>query len=190
MQHEQYQIRAEKRARLLREGNDPYPVELPVTSSIKEVRAKYVDLEAGEETDDIVGLVGRVIFSRNTGKLCFVTLQDGEGETLQVMLSAREVGPENLEAYKADVDLGDIMFAHGRVISSRRGELSVMAAPGKGKKFPRGRWAQRRYALCQKSSKLKMARAWSCQKITAFAAATWTSSCVRQRATWFAAVPQ
>ena len=47
MQHEQYQIRAEKRARLLREGNDPYPVELPVTSSIKEVRAKYADLEAG-----------------------------------------------------------------------------------------------------------------------------------------------
>ena len=129
-QHEQYQVRAEKRARLLREGTDPYPVELPITSSIKAVREEYADLEAGEETTDIVGLAGRVIFSRNTGKLCFVTLQDGEGETLQVMLSAREVGPESLEAYKTDVDLGDIMFAHGRVISSRRGELSVMAAPG------------------------------------------------------------
>ena len=126
---EQYRIRAEKRERLISQGVQPYPVEVPITSTIKEIREKYSHLEAGEETGDIVGIAGRVIFSRNTGKLCFATLQDGEGNTLQVMLSAREVGMESLAAYKADVDLGDILFAHGQVISSRRGELSVMAAP-------------------------------------------------------------
>ena len=43
------------------------------------------------------------------------------------MLSLAEVGEEALAAWKADVDLGDFVFVHGRVISSRRGELSVLA---------------------------------------------------------------
>lgn len=129
---EQVRIRSDKRTRLLEQGRDPYPAELPVTGTIAGVRAKYAGLEAGEETDDVVGLVGRVVLSRNTGKLCFVTLQDGQGTQLQAMLSAAEVGAESLADYKADVDLGDFLFVQGRVISSRRGELSIMAASGEG----------------------------------------------------------
>jgi lysyl-tRNA synthetase class 2 len=59
--------------------------------------------------------------------LCFATLQDGDGTHLQVMVSLAGVGAEALEAWKADVDLGDIVFVHGEVISSKRGELSVLA---------------------------------------------------------------
>src|SRR5450756_2203592 len=43
------------------------------------------------------------------------------------MLSQAVVGPESLERFKTDVDLGDHLFAHGRIISSRRGELSIFA---------------------------------------------------------------
>jgi lysyl-tRNA synthetase class 2 len=43
------------------------------------------------------------------------------------MISLAGVGADALEAWKADVDLGDIVFVHGEVISSRRGELSVLA---------------------------------------------------------------
>jgi lysyl-tRNA synthetase class 2 len=68
-----------------------------------------------------------VIFARNSGKLCFATLQDGDGTSLQVMISLDKVGQEALDAWKADVDLGDIVYVHGNVISSRRGELSVLA---------------------------------------------------------------
>ena len=124
---EQVRIRAEKRARILAGGTDPYPVTLPITTSIAVVREKYADLAAGEETDDVVGLAGRVMYLRNTGKLCFATLQDGEGRRLQAMLSLAEVGQEALDAFKADVDLGDHLFVRGRVIASRRGELSVFA---------------------------------------------------------------
>lgn len=124
---EQLRVRAEKRRRLLESGIDPYPVQLPITSTIEEVRDKYGNLEAGEETQDIVGVAGRVVLARNAGKLCFATLQDGAGRRLQVMLSAREVGEESLSSYKADVDLGDHLFVSGRVISSKRGELSIMA---------------------------------------------------------------
>ncbi|WP_446719731.1 lysine--tRNA ligase [Isoptericola sp. F-RaC21] len=124
---EQMRVRREKRDRLLEQGVEPYPVSLPVTHSIAEVRAGYEHLEAGQETDDVVGVAGRVVFLRNTGKLCFVTLQDGEGRRLQAMLSLKEVGEERLAAFKTDVDLGDHLFVHGRVGASRRGELSVFA---------------------------------------------------------------
>src|SRR5665647_3633184 len=73
------------------------------------------------------GVAGRVVFLRNTGKLCFVTLQDGEGNRLQAMLSLADIGEERLAAFKSDIDLGDHLFVHGHVGSSRRGELSVFA---------------------------------------------------------------
>ena len=126
---EQVKVRAAKRARLMEAGIPAYPVRLPITTTIKAVREKYAHLEAGEETEDYVGLAGRVILARNGGKLCFATLMDGEGNKIQVMLSAASVGAESLAAYKNDVDLGDHLFVHGRVISSRRGELSIFATP-------------------------------------------------------------
>ncbi|PZR51628.1 lysine--tRNA ligase [Xylanimonas oleitrophica] len=124
---EQLRIRREKRERLLAKGVEAYPVGVPVTHTIAQVRGAYGHLEAGQETDDVAGVAGRVVFLRNTGKLCFVTLQDGEGNRLQAMLSLAEVGEESLAEFKSDVDLGDHLFVHGRIGSSRRGELSVFA---------------------------------------------------------------
>ena len=125
---EQLRIRREKRDRLLAAGIPPYPVSVPRTHSLAQVREQWGHLEQGEETQDVVGVAGRVVFVRNTGKLAFATLQEGVGTRLQVMLSLAEVGEEALAAWKADVDLGDHVFVEGRVISSRRGELSVMAS--------------------------------------------------------------
>nr|WP_306296064.1 lysine--tRNA ligase [Corynebacterium amycolatum] len=120
-------IRREKRDRLLEAGIQPYPVEVPRTHSLKDVREEWGHLEAGEETQDVVTVIGRVMFIRNTGKLCFAALQEGDGTTLQAMLSKAEVGEDALAAWKSDVDMGDFVLITGRVISSRRGELSVMA---------------------------------------------------------------
>ena len=129
---EQTTVRKEKRARLLAAGSDPYPADLVRSHTLLQVREGWGRLEAGEETDDVVQVGGRVVFIRNTGKLAFATLQDGftpgdNGERLQVMLSLAEVGAEALAAWKSDVDLGDHVWVEGRVISSKRGELSVMA---------------------------------------------------------------
>jgi lysyl-tRNA synthetase class 2 len=67
------------------------------------------------------------VFLRNTGKLCFATLQDGAGRRLQAMVALAGVGQDSLDRFKATVDLGDHLFVHGQVISSKRGELSVLA---------------------------------------------------------------
>ena len=129
---EQVQMRVAKRALMLKEGINPYPVKLDITSTIEEVVAKYTDeegkstLEAGAETDDFVGLAGRVLFLRNGGGLCFVQLAAGDGTHIQGMVSKREVGADSLKLYKQLVDLGDHLFLHGRVIASKTGELSIM----------------------------------------------------------------
>ncbi|WP_026927492.1 lysine--tRNA ligase [Granulicoccus phenolivorans] len=126
------QVRRDKRDRLITEGRYPYPVQVPRTHTLRAVRAQWGELAAGEETDQVVSVAGRVVFIRNTGKLCFATLQEGftednNGERLQIMLSLAEVGEQRLADWKADVDLGDWVSATGRVIASKRGELSIMA---------------------------------------------------------------
>ena len=124
---EQMRVRRAKYDRLIDDPDRaPFPVNVARTHSLSEIRAAYPDLQAGTETDDEVGVTGRVIFVRNTGKLCFATLREGPVE-LQIMLSRDEIGEQALSDWKADVDLGDLVFVTGRVISSRRGELSVLA---------------------------------------------------------------
>ncbi|GGU25938.1 lysine--tRNA ligase [Nocardioides albus] len=127
--NEQMLVRREKRERLLAEKKKAYAIGVGRTHTLAEVREAYEDkLEAGEETQDVVTVAGRVMFVRNTGKLAFATLQEGIGTRLQVMLSLAEVGEEALAEWKALVDLGDHVAVTGRVISSRRGELSIMAS--------------------------------------------------------------
>src|SRR5699024_12243317 len=72
--------------------------------------------------------LGGVGVDRATGDLGSVALRPGRGARLQGVLSLREVGQERLVDFATDVDLGDFLFLHGRVIKSKRGELSVLAA--------------------------------------------------------------
>ena len=123
---EQIAIRLEKRERLLANG-EAYPVSLPITHTIDQVRAAYPDLEVDVTTGDTVAVAGRIMFLRNTGKLCFATLQAGSGQRIQAMLSLDKVGEARLEEWKELVDLGDHIFVSGEVITSKRGELSILA---------------------------------------------------------------
>ena len=99
------------------------------THLLKDLRAKYdgQELEPDTRTGEQVSVAGRVIFLRNTGKLCFVRLREGDGTELQVMLSLADLGEEELARFKALVDIGDLLSVQGEVVTSRRGELSVQA---------------------------------------------------------------
>ena len=124
---EQLRIRREKRAGLIERGIEPYPVSVARTKSLKEIREKYTSLDIDVATGDIESLTGRIIFKRDTGKLCFATLREGDGTELQAMFSLDKVGQEQLDSWKSDIDLGDIVSVTGEIISSKRGELSVLA---------------------------------------------------------------
>jgi len=113
---------------MLEQGVAPYPVSVGVTTTISEVRAKYPELEPEQATGERLGVAGRIVHMRVTGKLAFVSLQGGSGERLQAMISFGEVGEESYESLKDLVDLGDHLFVEGEVIASKRGELSIMAS--------------------------------------------------------------
>lgn len=124
---EQMRVRREKRARMIEAGLEPYPVGFDRTATVAEIRQRYGDLPADTRTGDTVAVAGRVIHVRNTGKLCFAILRDGDGTELQAMLSLDRVGTAALEDWKRLVDIGDHVGVTGEVITSRRGELSVLA---------------------------------------------------------------
>jgi lysyl-tRNA synthetase class 2 len=134
---EQMRVRRSKRDRMLAEGVAPYPVTVPRSATLTEIREKYADLPTDTASGDQVSITGRVIFVRNGGKLCFATLRDGDGTELQAMLSLDRVGAQALTDWKLRVDLGDLVAVTGEVITSRRGELSVLA----------GSWAMSAKAL-------------------------------------------
>ena len=110
---EQKAVRLAKRDRLIEMGLEAYPVAVPVTDTIPAVRERFGGLEADAKTEVIVGLAGRIVHLRNTGKLCFASLQSGDGSRIQAMISLAEVGEESLELWKDLVDLGDHVFVTG-----------------------------------------------------------------------------
>jgi lysyl-tRNA synthetase class 2 len=127
---EQMRVRLEKRQQLIDGGLEPYPVLVDRTHTLRRIVDKYDADALGPDvrTDEVVSVTGRVIFLRNTGKLCFARLREGDGTELQAMLSLADIGEESLADFKALVDIGDHLAVTGEVITSRRGELSVQAS--------------------------------------------------------------
>jgi lysyl-tRNA synthetase class 2 len=123
---EQLRVRHAKRAELLDAGVEPYPSGIRRTARVADLLARYGVLGPDESTGDTESVAGRVIFLRSTGKLCFARLREGSDE-IQVMVSLDKVGVESLASWKSLVDIGDQVVVTGEVITSRRGELSVMA---------------------------------------------------------------
>jgi lysyl-tRNA synthetase class 2 len=123
---EQMRVRRDKYDRLRASSTEPYRLGYPRTTTAAALHTEHDGLDADTKTGVTAGVTGRVVFKRDTGKLCFATLRDGEAD-IQVMLSLGEVGDDALAAWKADVDLGDHVGVTGEVITSRRGELSVLA---------------------------------------------------------------
>lgn len=123
---EQERIRRQKLANLRARGIDPYATTFQRSTTIAKVRQEFGDLEPDARTGKVVSIAGRVMLNRVTGKLCFAELRDWTGD-IQIMVSLAVAGEENLTSWKHDLDLGDIVGVTGEVITSRRGELSIMA---------------------------------------------------------------
>ena len=123
---EQVRVRRDKYDRLRARGVDPYPVGFRRTATMSEVRGRFGDLPPATRTGQRAGIAGRVALYRSSGKICFATLRDGTGE-LQVMIALECVGAAALRSWRQDVDLGDHIGVEGEVVTSRRGELSILA---------------------------------------------------------------
>jgi lysyl-tRNA synthetase class 2 len=106
----------------------PYRYERTATAA--ELHERHADLEPGAETDEVVSVAGRMMLRRVQGKLAFATLADPTG---RVQLFARAPGPAAESGGTATprfeefcgLSLGDWLGVTGRVVRTRRGELSV-----------------------------------------------------------------
>jgi lysyl-tRNA synthetase class 2 len=124
---EQQRVRHDKLDRLREAGIEPYPLGFDRTASVAEVRERFPALAPDTRTGETVAIAGRVILAREHGRLIFVRLRDETGD-LQLMLAADAVGPQALLGWKQLIDLGDQVGVRGEVITSRTGELSVLAS--------------------------------------------------------------
>ena len=97
------------------------PYQFAPDSKIEGVITKHAGLGAGEETDDVVTIAGRLMLRRVQGKLAFGTLDDGSG---RIQLFAPSKSTPDFDEF-CDLNLGDWLGVTGVVMTTRRGELSV-----------------------------------------------------------------
>ncbi|MEC3980631.1 bifunctional lysylphosphatidylglycerol synthetase/lysine--tRNA ligase LysX [Amycolatopsis sp. H20-H5] len=119
---EQVRVRVAKLDKLREAGIDPYPVGFQRDDLLGEVVKKFDSLAPGTHTGHRVRVAGRVLATRNLGGLFFAKVKDFTGE-IQLMLDASVL---DLTGWRSGVDLGDHVGVSGQVVTSRRGELSVL----------------------------------------------------------------
>ncbi|ROS31091.1 bifunctional lysylphosphatidylglycerol synthetase/lysine--tRNA ligase LysX [Cellulomonas sp. PhB150] len=124
---EQMRVRRAKLDRIRAQGVDPYPASVPRTHTVDEVRTAAGDLAPDTRTGSTVSVAGRVVLKRDMGGLGFATIRDGSGD-LQVMVDAQSLPAEQLTFWEHSVDIGDHVGVTGEVITTRKGELSVLAS--------------------------------------------------------------
>ena len=108
---------------LREQGIDPYPHRVERSHTVAEAIAAYE--AAGEEAQDVqVAVAGRLKSVRIMGKSSFAHIEDGSGR-LQLFVRVNEVGQESYEVFKKGLDLGDFVSAHGIMMRTRTGEVSV-----------------------------------------------------------------
>ncbi len=115
--------RLSKRAAIMEAGGNPYPEHSEVTAHVVDIEAKYAELEAGEDTDDVVSIGGRIMAKRGQGKIAFVVVRDTTAE-IQLFCRINEMREEDW-ALLQDLDLGDIINVRGVIVRTKRGQLSI-----------------------------------------------------------------
>jgi lysyl-tRNA synthetase class 2 len=111
---------------LLREmGVEPWPAARPVSHTAAEVLAvgAPLDTEALDALDDRFTVAGRVMAKNEMGKAGFAKIEDRSGR-LQIYVRKNDLGEEPFALWKK-IDLGDFVRVSGRMMRTRRGDLTL-----------------------------------------------------------------
>lgn len=114
-------FRQEKIAKLESFHQNPYPAKSFKNYSNQRVLEIHKDLIEANEKVFVAGRIGAI---RGHGKLSFVDINDQSGK-IQLILRADEL-KDDLKIAEL-LDIGDFVEAHGTVIISKSGEVSVLA---------------------------------------------------------------
>ncbi|MDH5504784.1 MAG: lysine--tRNA ligase [Acidimicrobiia bacterium] len=116
-------VRLEKLNEFRSRGLDPYPHTFHRDASAASIHESHPGLEPGAETGEMVTVAGRLLNVRSFGKLRFGVLQDHSGQ-IQLFVSKAVLGDAAFEIFDL-IDNGDWVGAHGEVITTKKGELSI-----------------------------------------------------------------
>lgn len=117
-------VRLQKIQKLNELGIPAYPTRSYINSTIKEACDAFEKAEkAGSDQPIEVTVAGRMRSLRIMGKLAFTHIEDGTGR-IQLFLRVNELG-DQLQFFKDYFDIGDFVEAHGTVIRTRSGEISL-----------------------------------------------------------------
>jgi lysyl-tRNA synthetase class 2 len=106
-------------------GIDPYPAKANRTHTLTQIKEQFEQLQ-----DQPVSVVGRVVNIRKFGKIAFIVIRDQSGE-LQLFMGQDKVAPLDATISRLGfdnlplLDSGDFVEAHGPVIKTQTGEISV-----------------------------------------------------------------
>lgn len=118
-------IRVEKIRKLEEIGIGSYPTRSYVDSTIKHACDEFEKSEQNGNTGPIeFTLAGRMRSLRVMGKLVFSHIEDSSGK-IQLFLRVNELG-DKLQLFKDYFDLGDFVEAHGSMIRTKSGEISLL----------------------------------------------------------------
>lgn len=115
------QTRIQKLTDLADKGVNPYPYVFNKNADAADLQEKYKSLQAGEETEDVYSVAGRVMAIRNTGM--FIDLMDASGK-IQIFSHKENLSEDMMKILKL-IDIGDIVGFTGTIRRTPRGELSV-----------------------------------------------------------------
>jgi lysyl-tRNA synthetase class 2 len=106
-------------------GVNPYPYKFDVKDHAGELQKRYEKLKPEEKKKDSVRVAGRLMSSRDLGKINFGVLRDSTGN-IQILLQEGESDKKTIEFYKKYVDIGDFVGVEGTIFRTKRGELSIV----------------------------------------------------------------
>ncbi|MDZ7733536.1 MAG: OB-fold nucleic acid binding domain-containing protein [Acidimicrobiia bacterium] len=84
-------VRLAKVDELRARGIEPYPHRFERDHTVEQLRQEFGGLDAGEETEVVVRVAGRIMLLRGHGKLIFATVRDQTG-SIQLFVSQGELG--------------------------------------------------------------------------------------------------
>jgi len=121
--------RIAKLARLRDKGVDPYPARVAYTHTTADAIAAFeaaekAAVEGDTPADMRVQVVGRLVAVRVMGKSSFAHIADGSGR-LQLYLRREALGEQAYDMFRRDLDIGDFVWAEGRLFRTHTGEITV-----------------------------------------------------------------
>ncbi len=117
--NEKRQFREGKLKKWIKKHGDPYEDSFSITHSPGDVKKDFQELENKE-----VSSGGRILAFRKQGKLAFIDIGDITG---RIQLFFRKNDLKHFEDIEL-LDLGDVIFAEGKVMKTKVGEISIFVS--------------------------------------------------------------